>query len=124
MCVYIDWTFMVPMCMEPGTSIEEIESAVRRVLEMERRTPETVVEELGTEFVKQHEHLCIMLCEKDFNEERFMRMLELAKSVHTGQRDQNEVSEEVGMDLAIEYVDAVRTQNGKRRKLTHPKPGA
>lgn len=109
--------------METGASIEEIELAVKRVLALERRTPELVVEELGTDFVKQHEHLCIMLCEKDFNQERFMRMLELAKSVHAGKRDQNEVSEEVGMDLAMEYVDAVRTQNGKRRKLRHREHG-
>jgi hypothetical protein len=108
--------------MEPGASIEEIEGAVRRVLALEQRTPQLVVEELGTEFVKQHEHLCVMLCEKEFNLERFMRMLELAKSVHTGERDQNEVSEEVGMDLAMEYVDAVRTQNGKRRKTKHCTP--
>lgn len=103
--------------MEPGASIAEIEDAVNRVLAMRSRTPETVVEELGEDFVKQHEHLATMLCEKEINVMRLMQMLEMAKSVHTGKRDQNAASEEIGMDLAMEYVDAVRNSNSKRRRV-------
>lgn len=103
--------------MEPGASIQEIEDAVNRVLAMQRRTPKLVVEELGEDFVTHHQHLVTMLCEKEINVMRLMQMLELAKSVHTGKRDQNAASEEIGMDLAIEYVDAVRSANGKRRRV-------
>jgi hypothetical protein len=42
-----------------------------------------------------------------------MRLLDLAKSVHAGKRDQNDASEEVGLELANDYVDAVRLANGK-----------
>lgn len=103
--------------MEPAASIAEIEDAVNRVLALQRRTPQTVVAELGADFVKHHEHLATMLCEKHINVMRLMQMLRMARSVHTGERDQNEASEEIGMDLAMEYVDAVRATSGKRRKM-------
>jgi hypothetical protein len=104
------------MCMEPA-SISDIEDAVNRVLAMKRRTPKLVVDELGPAFVEQHQHLTTMLCEKDVDLARLMRLLDMARSVHAGKLDQNDASEEVGLELAIDYVDAVRLANGKRRRL-------
>jgi hypothetical protein len=41
--------------------------------------PEQLCRELGEDFVKQHEHLATMLCEKEINVMQLMQMLEMAR---------------------------------------------
>jgi D-arabinose 1-dehydrogenase-like Zn-dependent alcohol dehydrogenase len=71
----------------------------------------SIVAELGDDFVSRHAHLTAMLCEHEPDIKRLRQMLSLAKGVHAGEVDEEKASEEVGMDLALDYVPAVREAN-------------
>lgn len=94
-------------------AFDEIEDAVQRVLAMPpaRRSIPAVVAELGDDFVSRHTHLAAMLCEREPDVARLQEMLTLAKGVLSGEVDETKASEEIGMDLALDYVSAVRDAN-------------
>jgi hypothetical protein len=91
-------------------SIDEIETAINTVLALPYRSPQTITRAVGAHFVEHHKHLVNMMCQPDFGMDRLLAMLELAKKVHVGEKDQNEASEEVGLELAKEYVHVVAEQ--------------
>jgi hypothetical protein len=76
---------------------------------MERRTPKLVVNELGSAFVEQHQHTDNHAV-RETSILRLMQLLDLAKSVHAGKRDQNDASED---RAGVNSYVAVRLANGK-----------
>ena len=92
-----------------------VKAKVNDVLRMEVRTPETVVECLGVDFVERHEHLTAMLCRPNMDVKILCRMLSCLETIRT-QEDQDRETEKIGLELATKYIPAVREQQEARSK--------